>query len=195
MTTGTNDFLPFATDPSAPVATQGAYASSNPQLGRGPGILPKESFNKIARQGNSMASAIGSFIASRGFNALDNGDVAGLQAALTAALSSLVSSSIAELSTSGTVDGMVVGPFTVFFGQAPLINVPSFTTSGATITFPHGGFPTSCLIVMATLDFAEGSSSVGAQRALYSRTGAGLTYANNSTSSQPLQANYLAIGV
>lgn len=81
-----NDFLPFATDSGAPVLTQAAYAGMTPSAGRGAGILPKEFYNKVARQSAVMAAAIGMFLNNNGQNALDDGDIPNLAAAFAAAL-------------------------------------------------------------------------------------------------------------
>lgn len=90
---GTNQFLPYATDPAAPVLDNASWAAAVPALGRGPGIVPKEYFNKANRQGNVMASAVGAFIAAMNFNALDDGNVPNLTAALTSALNALIGGS------------------------------------------------------------------------------------------------------
>lgn len=89
MATGNNDYLAFATNGGAPVLSQAAYASSVPGNGRGPGIVPKESYNKSIRQGTAMAAAIGQFIANAGLNANDDGNIPALTAAFLAALGTL----------------------------------------------------------------------------------------------------------
>lgn len=86
---GTNNFLPYATDPTAAVLSQSSWAAATPNIGRGAGIVPKEYFNKAHRQGNAMAAAIGQFIANAGFNALDDGNIPNLTAAFLAALESV----------------------------------------------------------------------------------------------------------
>lgn len=82
----TNDFLPFATAGGAPVLSQAAYAGVTPANGRGAGILPKEYYNKVARQSSVMAAAIGQFLNANGQNALDDGNIPNLAAAFAAAL-------------------------------------------------------------------------------------------------------------
>ena len=83
----TNDFKPFATDPAAAVLSQAAYEASTPSLGRGPGIVPKEHYNKSIRQGAVMAAALGAFMSSKGQNALDDGNVPQLALNIAAAVS------------------------------------------------------------------------------------------------------------
>lgn len=87
-----NDFVAYATGGSAPVESQAAYVAEAPN-GRGPGIFPKESFNKIARQGTSMAAAVGAFILSQGGSALDDGNTNELRDAIIAAINHLVGAS------------------------------------------------------------------------------------------------------
>lgn len=82
----TNDFLPIATAVGAPVLTQAAWAAATPANGRGPGIVPKEYFNKAQRQSSVMAAAIGLFLNNQGQNALDDGNIPALAAAFAAAL-------------------------------------------------------------------------------------------------------------
>lgn len=82
----TNDFLPFATAPGAPVLSQPSYAGTTPANGRGAGILPKEYYNKVARQSSVMAAAIGQFLNTNGQDALDDGNIPALAAAFAAAL-------------------------------------------------------------------------------------------------------------
>ncbi len=82
-----NQFLPWAVDPSAAVESQAAYQAEAP-VGRGPGILPKESYNKVLRQATSIAAAVGEFIKASGADALDDGNIPALVLALTNAIQS-----------------------------------------------------------------------------------------------------------
>lgn len=84
-----SDFLPFATDPSAVVQTQAAYAASSPQVGAAFGLLPQENYNKQMRQGNLMAYVIGQLVLQAGLNALDDGNLPNLVASVKAALGQL----------------------------------------------------------------------------------------------------------
>lgn len=128
----TNDFLPFATAGGAPVLSQADWVTATPANGRGPGILPKEYYNKAQRQGNAMAAAIGTFMAAHGQNALDDGDIAGLAAAFAAALGnaslpnhySLASSSGGALSRSAI--------FAAGTWQLSLLLIAHFSENGAT---------------------------------------------------------------
>lgn len=89
-----NDFLTFGTDPSAPVLSQAAYATTVPALGFPPGIVPKEKFNKAMRQANVMAHTVGAFIQQQGFDAHDDTNLAVLLANLTSALQSLINTAV-----------------------------------------------------------------------------------------------------
>jgi hypothetical protein len=91
---GTNDFLPIAIDPSAAVLSQAAWAAATPSpaVGRGAGIFPKEWYNKAARQASVMAAAIGGFLNGQSQNALDDGNVPNLTAAILAAIKAVVTS-------------------------------------------------------------------------------------------------------
>lgn len=83
----TNDFIGFASNGSANIMSQANYAAAMEQ-GNGvqPGMASSALANKIWRQGANMASAIGAFIASRGHNALDNGDINTLKKSFELAL-------------------------------------------------------------------------------------------------------------
>ena len=75
---GTNEFLPFATDPSANVQDQASYnANANRTDGFPSGEAPSAECNKAWRQAASMSAAIGQTIVDLlGEDALDNGDQA-----------------------------------------------------------------------------------------------------------------------
>lgn len=87
----TNEFLAYATGGGANVVDQATYAAAGyVPSGRGSGILPSNVYNKIARQGNFVASAVAQFISDQlGQDVLDNGDQAAFVAQLVAALTSL----------------------------------------------------------------------------------------------------------
>lgn len=59
----TNKILPFGTVDSANIMDDATYAASTERVnGRGSGIVPRSFFNKVPRQSNQMASALGEFI-------------------------------------------------------------------------------------------------------------------------------------
>lgn len=144
----TNNFLPFATAGGAAVLSQAAYAAITPANGYGPGILPKEKFNKAVRQAGTMAAAVGQVIADAGYDALDDGDVPTLIANLKLAIASYASG--AGFTGSLTGNGYLTFPaplnLTVQWGTTA-----SFTTDspGNVVVFPVD-FATACFIVTAT---------------------------------------------
>lgn len=152
----TNDFLAFSTAGGAPVLSQADYAASTPANGRGPGILPKEAYNKIARQPAALAAAIGEFIKLEGFNALDDGNIPGLRDSFIAALGAF----FAAMSTGG--GGLTVSDFTGAnqslapngFQKFPgglILQWGSYlydpTSGSGSASFPIA-FPAACYIVM-----------------------------------------------
>lgn len=83
----TNDFIGFASAGSANVMSQADYAAAAEQIdGVQPGPASSALANKIWRQGANMSAALGAFIASSGYDAIDNGDIDSLQSNLTSAL-------------------------------------------------------------------------------------------------------------
>lgn len=100
-----NEFLPFATAPGAPVDSQAAYAAYAVN-GRGPGIVPKESYNKSLRQGSVMAYVLGQIVSDSGGSAFDNGDLASLVAAVKLAFGKLTT----WQTITGTAPGVATFP-------------------------------------------------------------------------------------
>lgn len=76
-----NDFLSFATGPSARVITQAGYAGSDTQLnGFGKGYADETLANKAWRQSSFVVAAIAALAASLNIAMLDNADLPGMQA-------------------------------------------------------------------------------------------------------------------
>lgn len=83
----TNNFIGFASSGSANIMSQAEYAAAAEQgVGVQPGPASSKLANKAWRQGANMAAALGAMIAAQGNNALDDGDIATLQAALEASV-------------------------------------------------------------------------------------------------------------
>lgn len=75
--TGTNDFLPVATDAGANVETQEAYAGSVEQLkGNQTGLAQSAIMNKMWRQATFISAGLAQEIANQGINVPDDGDLA-----------------------------------------------------------------------------------------------------------------------
>lgn len=86
---GTNDFLPFAADPSANVESQATYSTDTQRtLGQQPGIARSAINNKALRQATAIAAALAQYLVNiTGQNALDDGNQAELLALLGSGLS------------------------------------------------------------------------------------------------------------
>lgn len=133
----TNDFIGFASSGSANVMSQADYAAAVEQ-GNGvqPGMASSALANKVWRQGANMAAALGEIISAQGGDALDNGDIAMLAAALSTALSKL------GITQSGTTAGYgLIDNILISWGFV------TATSSGAAVTFPraYSVLPRICL--------------------------------------------------
>lgn len=153
-----NDFLPFGTAGGAPVLSQAAWISAVPANGRAAGILPKEYFNKAIRQGANMASAIGTIVTNRGGNALDDGNIAGLAAAIEAALAvflvagSQFTGGNQLLSPNGYQK--LPGGLIVQWGSSSIGDIASGNGSTGSVAFPLA-FPTAAFNVVASIQDAS----------------------------------------
>jgi len=86
-----NQFLPFATSEFANVLTAEEYEEHRYRLpGQQSGVAESDFNNKAIRQGTSMASAIGEFIAGEDYDALDDGNITGLKDNFILALTKLI---------------------------------------------------------------------------------------------------------
>lgn len=96
---GKNDFLPFATNGSANVATQAEYAGSEEQLrGMQPGMASSKLCNKVWRQASLMAATIGQIIADKNLNALDTGNIDTLKQNFIKALTKVITDTVTRFS-------------------------------------------------------------------------------------------------
>ena len=96
--TGTNNFLAFATGTGATVSTQTAYSGLAARTtGFQSGVADPAQVNKVWRQGASMAAMLGTFIASKGYDALDDGDITTLEAHFEAALGVMIAAGMSTL--------------------------------------------------------------------------------------------------
>lgn len=85
----TNDFKAFATGGSATVLTQTAYVTLASLIANGfqNGVADPAQVNKVLRQGANMAAMLGQFITDQaGVDALDDGNIATLEAAFLTAV-------------------------------------------------------------------------------------------------------------
>lgn len=106
MTTGANNFKPFAVGGSANAITQSAYEALTTLIANGflDGVADASKVNKVLRQAAFGSAVLGEIVAANGVDALDDGDVPGfktkLMAALTAALVPTVTSVPAPVGSS-----------------------------------------------------------------------------------------------
>ena len=95
MTTGTNQFVPFATGTGANVYSAAAFAGLPARAtGVMNGIADGQTFNSAWRQGTSMSAMLGQFISANGYDALDDGDIATLKAHFEAALGVMIAAGL-----------------------------------------------------------------------------------------------------
>lgn len=114
MTTGNNQFLPFATGGGANTLTPAAYAALATIVAQGfqPGLASSQQANTVWRQATFVAAAVAQLIANQGVNANDDGNLTNFVANLTAALTnlgSLQASSISTLTTNTVLTSSQVG--------------------------------------------------------------------------------------
>lgn len=101
----TNDFYEFATSSAAYVEDLADYlADVERTAGQQSGIARAELNNRALRQGSAMAAAIGSFMVSRGYDALDDGDTATRAANFAAAVAALIQPNITSAVNAAKVD-------------------------------------------------------------------------------------------
>lgn len=110
----TNDFIGFASSGSANVMSQADYAAAAEQgAGVQPGMASSKLANKIWRQGANMAAALGRIAATRGYDALDNGDLNALQSAIDNTISVGTFNRMYFSQTSGTYTAPRTGVYRI----------------------------------------------------------------------------------
>lgn len=98
MPAGTNDFLPFATDPGANVAAQSTYLALADRLtGFQTGTASSANTNKALRQAAFTSAGLAQWLANQGVNVPDDGNLTGFVNNLLAQIPGTVVSSIAAL--------------------------------------------------------------------------------------------------
>jgi hypothetical protein len=88
---GTNQFLPFATQSGANTLTPSAYAALTTVVGQGfqPGLASSRQANTVWRQATFVAAAVAQLIANDGNNANDDGNLTGFVTNLTTAIKNI----------------------------------------------------------------------------------------------------------
>ncbi len=141
---GNNQFYPVATGNGANVLTPASWsASAVRQSGFQSGIAPSSGFNTAWRQSSSIASMVGAFIASQGYDALDDGNAANLLANFISALGTLTGGATPSnalvhggLDTSSTANQIVIStlspPISGFTNFQLFEIIPNVSVTGAT---------------------------------------------------------------
>lgn len=150
-----NDFLPIATGTNAFVLSQEAYEAHPHRIaGQQSGVASAELNNKALRQGASMASAIGRFIAAAGYDARDDGDIQTLQANFAAAVAALIAPSIASAVTAAKKNVLeTVFPVGSFYISASSATSPTTRLGFGTWEIVSGQF-----LLAANSAYPAGSS-------------------------------------
>lgn len=139
----TNNFLPFATGGSANVVNQSTYAASAVVTnGFQTGITPSQYYNKALRQSAFIAAAIGEWLKSKGYDALDNGDLTTMTnnmiAAWTVPAATFTPSS-ADTLINKSISGALNTISNISFGSAVTGNVPLASRVSGQLPAPNGG--------------------------------------------------------
>ncbi len=166
----TNDFIGFASNGSANIMSQADYAAAAEQGdGVQPGMASSRLANKAWRQGANMAAALGLMISGQGENALDNGDLAGLQTSFENALKSFFTSDVVKTGTftPAFVGGTTPGSFTYSIQTGRYYKIGNLcfvaiSIEGKVVTVPVGNFNITGLPFLAN-DANQGLPVVFAQ--------------------------------
>jgi hypothetical protein len=101
----TNQFYEFATSSAAYVETLSDYiADVERTAGQQSGVARAELNNRALRQGSAMAAAIGSFMNTQGYDALDDGDTATRASDFALAVAALIQPSITSAVNAAKTD-------------------------------------------------------------------------------------------
>ncbi len=94
-----NDFKAFAAGGGANALSPVAWAALTALLANGftAGVARSEQVNTVLRQSTTVAAAVGEFISGRGFNAIDDGNVANLVTAFQSAVMNLVNANVVAI--------------------------------------------------------------------------------------------------
>lgn len=185
----TTAFLPFATAGGANVATAADYtANSNYASGYQAGVATSKFLNFTWRQSSFMTAAIGQFISDNGANALDDGVIANLEAALTTALTNFIkNASIFAASKAGY--GYQKMPSGIIFQWGQFVQADNGAALAYSATLPIA-FPTGGLQAYLTPGNAVPTSGGGTVESIGLNAITGFTSANTATRTW----RYYAIG-
>lgn len=185
-----NDFLPIATGTNAFVLSQEAYEAHPHRIaGQQSGVASAELNNKALRQGASMASAIGRFIAAAGYDARDDGDIQTLQANFAAAVAALIAPSIASAVTAAKKNVLE----TVFPVGSFYISASSATSPATRLGFGTWEVVSGQFLLAANSVYPVGSSGGEASHKLTAAEMPGHTH-NAATTQNGSHSHSASIG-
>ena len=135
MTTGNNQFLPFATGSSANVLTAAEYEALTALVANGfqSGIAQSQQVNTPIRQATFVAAAIAQIIANNGVNANDDGNIAEF---VTNLLNSIYTSP--ALTGNPTAPTQTTGDSSNKLATTGFVNQASYLNSNGYQKFPSG---------------------------------------------------------
>lgn len=136
-----NDFLPFAIDPSANIITQGAWGALPARAtGFVAGVAQSNQLNKAWRQATVMAAAIGDLILTYGgLDALDDGNIVNLRINFARTMRD---NGLAYVVATGTANAWVLAPTPTLAAYASgqrLWVVPPATNTSTTVNANTSG--------------------------------------------------------
>lgn len=138
----TNEFYEFATSSAAYVESLPDYlADVERTAGQQSGIARADLNNRALRQGSAMAAAIGSFMSTQGYDALDDGDTATRAADFALAVAALIQPNIASAVNAAKTDVLQkVFPVGSFYTSYNINTNPATLLGFGTWTVVQGRF-------------------------------------------------------
>lgn len=192
-----NEFLTFAADGGANVITQAAYdALAARDTGFASGVAQSNQLNKVWRQGAAMAAALGEVIDDNGGNALDDGNLPNLVAAIKAAFTG---TAVLSANGSAAIPFPGIGTLQIRWGT---VAIPSGSNVGIQAFSFDTPFPTACFGVYGNADKVA-NFEINCVVVVFSSQTLSGAVANADTaqggSTEPLQSGinvkYFAIGI
>lgn len=170
---GTTDFVPFATAVGANVTSQAAYiAEATTATGVTTGRASSADYNKTARQGAFIASAVANFIADTlSINVADDGNLSVCVSNLTSAITAIanaaltgfatvafVNANFATITNASNASNLTTGTLPTArlpasFAVGGTITAAFFTGSGSALTSLNGSNISSGTVAAARLPF------------------------------------------
>lgn len=152
----TNNFLTFATGSgsSSNLASQASYAASSERdVGFVSGLCPRIYYNKALRQANFMTAALGEWLKSKGYDALDNGN-------LTTLTNTMVSAWTVPAPTVTPDNVVTFGNKTIDGANNTILNISLTASVAGILPFANGGTNRSTIIGNGKILGATGGAYV-----------------------------------